>query len=181
MTLKHLLFIFLISSFSVIYAQKNKTGPVIEQFGAVFQIENPDLILDKDKVHKVIFDIYTDSEKIEGINPLINSVARFLNMHAQHGVPAANMKVAVVMHGAAAKNALNDSAYQERFKVNNPNIALIAALKEAGVAIYVCGQSFNSRGFKRANLNTNILFSLSAMTALVKYQEEGYQIINFNN
>ena len=114
------------------------------------------------------------------VNPLINTVARYLNMHAQQGVPLENMKVAFVMHGKAAKNALSNEAYREKYQLNNPNAALIAALKEANVDIYVCGQSFMSRGLPLEGLSKNVKLSLSALTALVEYQERGYKIINFN-
>ena len=180
--MKYLTILIIICSFSGTYAQENKTtaGPIIKDFGKVFKIENPELNLQKDKEYKVIFDIYTDTNKEATVNPLINTVARFLNMHAQNGVPAKNLKVAFVMHGAAAKNALSDSAYMEKFKTYNPNSELITALQDANVDIYVCGQSFKSRGFDRTELSKNVKMSLSALTALVEYQENGYKIINFN-
>ena len=180
--MRYIAILFLVYSFSGVYAQKNETkaGPVIKEFGKVYKIVNPELNLQKDKEYKVIFDIYTDSNKESAINPLINTVARFLNMHGQNGISATNIKVAFVMHGAAAKNALSDKAYNAKFKTDNPNTKLIAALKDANVDIFVCGQSFKSRGFEDASRSKNVKLSLSAMTALVEYQENGYKIINFN-
>ena len=86
------------------YSQKNKTkmGPVFDDFGAVFSIEDADLLLEADKNYKVIFDVYTDSEKVDQMNPLINTVARFMNMHAQNGLTENQMEIVVVLHGAAA-------------------------------------------------------------------------------
>jgi intracellular sulfur oxidation DsrE/DsrF family protein len=171
-----------VCSFSGIYAQKSETkaGPIIKKFGKVHKIKNPELNLQKDKEYKVIFDIYTDTKKEGAINPLINTVARFLNMHAQNGIPGKNMKVAFVMHGAATKNALNNEAYQDKYLKDNPNIDLIKALKKADVDIFVCGQSLKSRGFPVKGLSKNVKLSLSALTALVEYQENGFKIINFN-
>ncbi len=177
------IFIFLICiSFSGVYAQKHqkKAGPIIKDFGHVFTIENPQLLLQNDKVYKVIFDVYTNTDKEGVINPLINTVARYLNMHAQNGVPTENMKVAMVMHGKAAKDALSNDAYREKYKIDNPNAKLISALKEANVDIYVCGQSYKSRGLPIEGLSKDVKLSLSALTALVEYQENGYKIINFN-
>lgn len=180
--MKHLLIFGLLFCISVGYSQKKeaKDGPIINGFGKTYKIKNPELNLQKDKEYKVIFDIYTDTNKEGTVNPLINTVARFLNMHAQNGVPAKNMKVAFVMHGAAAKNALNNETYQEKYQTDNPNLDLIKALKKADVDIFVCGQSLMSRGFPVKGLSKNVKLSLSALTALVEYQENGYKIINFN-
>lgn len=160
------------------FSQINKA--VVKDFGKVFTVENPDLLLKKDKVYKVIFDVYTDSKKNSKINSSIVTVARFLNMHKRQGVSKKNMKIALVLHGKATKNALSDAAYQNKYRKKNPNSKLLNALKKANVDIFVCGQSFASRGFSRKDLSKDVLLSLSALTALVEYQSNGYNIINFN-
>ncbi len=177
-----ILFLLIFLSFITINAQQTETkmGPVLEDFGKVFQLENPDLLLKKDKEYKVIFDVYTDRSKGEKINPLLNTVARYLNMHAQQGIPLANMKVIVIMHGAATKSVLNDIAYKKQFKTENPNSQLIHALKEVNVELFVCGQSYLAHGFEIKDKSEKVKVALSALTALVEYQSEGYQLINFN-
>jgi len=168
--------------YSISYGQKKefKAGPVIKNYGKVFVIENVELNLQKDKEYKVIFDVYTNTKEEGAINPLINTVARYLNMHAQNGITPGNMKVAFVMHGAASKDALTNEAYKKRFGIDNPNATLITALKSANVDIFVCGQSYKSRGFPVKGISKDVKLSLSALTALVEYQENGYHIINFN-
>lgn len=169
-------------NYIAINAQETKTkmGPILTNFGSVFQIENPDLVLQKDNIYKVIFDVYTDPSKDGGMNPLLNTVARYLNMHAQHGVPATNMKVVVILHGAPTKNALNTSAYTKLYKTENPNAKLINALKKADVEIFVCGQSYLSKGFDIKDKSPDVKLALSALTALVEFQTKGYQLITFN-
>jgi len=176
------LILFFIAGSMVVNAQQTmaKMGPILENFGSVFQVENPDLLLKKDKEYKVIFDIYTDRTKGEKINPLLNTVARYLNMHAQHGVPSEHMKVVVIMHGAATKSVLSDEAYEKQFNAKNPNSSLLYALKEAGVELFVCGQSYLANGFELNDKSGEVKLALSALTALVAYQSEGYQLINFN-
>ena len=114
------------------------------------------------------------------INPLLNTVARFLNMHGQTGMKKEQFSIVVIMHGAGAKNALNEEAYLKKFGRTNPNAELLKALDSVGVNLYICGQSFYSRGFSPADLAEPVKLSLSAMTALVHFQKEGYQLINFN-
>ena len=163
-----------------VIAQNTQTGPVLEEFGAVFAVPDADLILTPDTTHKVIFDVYTDPGGEAEMNPLLNTVARFLNMHAQNGLDADKMQVAVVLHGAGMKNALSDESYKAKYGRDNPNTRLLTALEQAGVELFVCGQSMKSRGFAKEDLAAPLKLSLSAMTALVHFQENGYQIINFN-
>ncbi len=181
--MKYFLFIIITSiSITIGYSQKAKTkaGPVFEDFGAVFTVEDADLLLDADKNYKVIFDIYTDDKKADQMNPLMNTVARFMNMHAQNGLSEDQMEIVVVLHGAATKNALTEKAFKKKIKMKHPNAKLINALAEKNVKIYLCGQSMKSKGYAPKDISENVKISLSALTALVKYQSEGYQLINFN-
>jgi len=170
----------LVISVQKLSAQESGTGPILEEFGSVFSIPEPDLLLNSEKNHKILFDIYTDLGGESKINPLLNTVARFLNMHGQTGLSQEQMKIVVIMHGAGAKNALNEEAYRKKFGRSNPNADLLEALERVGVDLYICGQSLYSRGFTPADLAEPVKLSLSAMTALVHFQEEGYQLINFN-
>lgn len=181
--MKKYITIFLILFYAVsIYAQNNKTykGPVIKDFGQVYKVTKPDLLLEKNKKYKVIFDVYSDGKNKKEINPSVNTIARFLNMHAQNNIQPENLDIVLVLHGAATKNALSDKAFKREFKIENPNTDLIKALKKENVQIYVCGQSFASKGYKKSDLSKNVELSLSALTALVKFQSEGYQLITFN-
>lgn len=170
----------LLFSVDNLHAQKSGSGPILEEFGSVFSIPEPDLVLDNKKNHKILFDIYTDQGGEAEINPLLSTVARFLNMHGQTGLSPEQMKVVVIMHGAGAKNALNEKAYQKKFGRSNPNAELLHALERVGVDLFICGQSMYSRGFNPTDLAEPVKLSLSAMTALVHFQEKGYQLINFN-
>lgn len=174
--------LYLLVCYSAVYSQNTQTtmGPVINDYGPVFTIDDADLLLETDKKYKVIFDVYTDDKKVTNMNPLITTVARFMNMHGQNGVAAENMELVIVLHGVATKNALSDQAFSKAYKKKNPNSGLMAALKDKNVKIYVCGQSLLSKGYRAEDVSENVEVSLSALTALVKYQSEGYQLINFN-
>ena len=179
---KYILIAFLSLYLTDSYSQENKTykGPVIKDFGQVYKIKKPDLLLDKDRKYKVIFNVYSDGKHKKNINASINTVARFLNMHAQNNIKPKNLDMVLILHGDATKNALSDKAFKKEFNISNPNTELIKALQKEDVQIYVCGQSFAYKGYKRSDLSKNVKLSLSALTALVKYQSEGYQLITFN-
>lgn len=85
------------------FSQQTQTGPIIQDYGAVWEIESPDFATDKSQEFKVVFDVKVGPESDTEVNRNLNTVARFLNMHAQHGVPASQLKVALIVHGTAAR------------------------------------------------------------------------------
>ena len=161
------------------WAQTKDAGPVIRDYGKVWEISDPDYKTDTEKELKVVFDIMNSPESHTTINPSIETAARFLNMHAQAGVPISNLKVALVVHNQASKDIITNAAYQERYKTNNPNEGLVKALLEAGTEIIFCGQSSLSRHLPRENMIEGVQLGLSAMTALIQLQNYGYQLIKF--
>lgn len=173
---KVFLLVFMLTS--IAHFSQSKT--VIQDFGQTFTVENPDLLLNKDKVYKIIFDVYTDSKDTKKVNPLINTVARFINIHTQTGVPLENLKIVVVLHGKATKDVLNTEEFLAKYKADNPNSKLLAELNKANVNTYVCGQSYAYNKFKEEHLDENVQMALSALTVLVAYQSQGYQLITFN-
>nr|WP_299342144.1 DsrE family protein [Allomuricauda sp.] len=160
-------------------AQEKKTGPVLEEYGEVWKIENPDFATDTNMEYKVVFDIMHSPESHAEINRSIETAARFLNMHAQSSVPESQLKVALVVHNKASKDVIMNEAYQARFGVQNPNYDMINQLMEAGVEIILCGQSSKSRNYPKEQLIPGVKISLSAMTALIQLQNKGYQLIKF--
>ena len=162
----------------VLYSQEK--GIILENTGNVYRVDNPDLEFEKNKEYKVIFDVYTDSPNIDMDNPMLKTVARYLQIHTQYGIPRENLKIAVIIHGLASKNVLSDEAYKKEFKVKNTNTNLIKALKDNDIEIFVCGQSYAGKGYEAKDKSPHVKMALSAMTALVWYQTAGYQIINFN-
>lgn len=155
------------------------TGPVVPGHGPVFPVENAAFPMDNARHYKVSKDLATTSEAPDAINRGMESVARFLNMQAQAGMPPENIDMALVVHGGAAKDLLTDAAYRERYGVDNPNTALLTGLGEAGVQVYLCGQTAAARGFPPETLNPVVKTALSAMSAHVRLQSEGYVLIPF--
>ncbi len=158
-------------------AQETSDGPVIEGYGQVFRIDDPGLEVDPDKDYKVVFDITDSPKDPHHLNVSFNTLARFLNMHAQAGVPAERLHVAAVLHGGATDDGLTAQAYRQRHGTDNPNLDLLHQLQQAGVKLYVCGQSLMGQGFQAGQLDPSVKTALSAMTALISLQDEGYRLI----
>ena len=161
-------------------AQSNRIkGKIIPGFGETFKVENPEIATDTSATLKVIFDVSISPENKTQINSNIVTAARFLNMHADAGMDSSQLKVAITIHGRAWKDILTDAVYLEKYGSNNPNSELIKQLNAAGVDIILCGQTANFRNVSRSDANPNVKFALSAMTALLQYQNNGYHFIKF--
>ena len=174
------LMLFSLLSFSVFAQQGERSmGPIIKNYGPTFKVDNPDFKLDPKKKYKVVFDIHNSPENPSAVNPMISTLARFLNMHAGAGVPLKNLKVVGVIHNKASKDAMNNEAYREKFGVDNPNIALMEELEKAGAKIYMCGQSIHARGVDPERMAEPVKTALSAMTVFLSLQNEGYTLIRF--
>ncbi len=156
-----------------------ETGPAVEGYGPVFAVPDGAFNLSNDRHYKVTKDVSNTSDSPQEMNRGLESAARFLNMQARNGTPTDKLEMAVIVHGAAAKDLLNDEAYRTRFGVNNPNSGLLRGLGGAGVQIYLCGQTAAYRGFAPEELNPNVSLALSAMAAHVQLQSEGYTLIPF--
>ena len=165
---------------SLVFSQKLQPGNVIPEYGKTYVVASPGYITDTTSTLKVVFDVNRSFSANEP-NKLIETAARFLNMHENAGVDPGNMEVALVIHGNAVRDVLKDEYYQTEFpgESTNPNLPLLKSLYENGVKIIVCGQSANHYGVSPKRSNKHAQFALSAMTALVQLQNDNYRIINF--
>ena len=161
------------------FAAEPVTGPAVEGYGPVYPVADDAFNLTSDQHYKVSKDLSSSDEDNSKLNRGLESVARFLNMQARSGTSMDQLDVAVIVHGRAAKDLLTDAAYQSRFGMSNPNTGLLAGLEKAGVTIYLCGQTAAYRGFDDKELNASVTMALSAMTAHVQLQTEGYTLIPF--
>ena len=153
------------------------TGPLIEDFGPVYAVPGAVLGPPDTGLMRVVFDVVDAPEDPAVSNARIVSAARFLNMHARAGLPGERMSVALVLHGDAGRAALKDDAYWDRFDTVNPDRALLARLRAAGAAIYLCGQTAGFRGYDSDQILPSVDLALSAMTALVRLQDDGYRLV----
>lgn len=156
-------------------AQSGATaGPIIHAGGAVFPV-TPDFATPLDLDYRLAFDVSVGGDT-EQMSTSLNTVARYLNMHARAGVPRDQLLAAVVIHGTAVMDVLSPDAYHARSGGANPNQALLQELLDAGTRVIVCGQSAASRGFAASELADGVELALSAMTAFVALQREGYLV-----
>jgi len=161
------------------YAAAPPTGPIIKDFGPVFPVPEGSYNLAADTHYKVTMDVSATGDFPEDMNRSLVSAARFLNMHARNGIEAKNIEFAIIVHGPAGKDLLGNKGYEERYQEPNPNTELLNQLGQAGVEIYLCGQSAAYMKIAADELNPAVTMALSAMSAHVRLQSEGYTLIPF--
>lgn len=116
------------------------------------------------------------------LNPAIEKVARFVNIYQSAGKEQADANIAIVLHGDATLTVLNTDVYTNKFGTNdNPNFDCLHQLHEAGVEIYVCGQSLASNGGKPEDVVVFADTAVSALTSIVNLQADGYAYIPLGN
>lgn len=153
--------------------------PLVKGFGGIYEIpeatERPDGTLE----YKILVDLASASEDPKQISRFVDNVARLMNLHGLAGVTQDRIKVKVVVHGGAVFSILSDAQYQTRYQINNPNLAVLDALKEAGADIMVCGQSLIARNLKVSDLWPGIRVAHSALTTITAYVPQGYTYLKF--
>jgi intracellular sulfur oxidation DsrE/DsrF family protein len=153
-----------------------KAGSAISGFGKYAPIATN--TVNKDTVFKVAFDV-AEPAKAGEVNRRFNSLARFINMHVAAGVSIENIELALVVHGKASLDLLDNLAYQEVRKADNANKALIEALLAKNVKVILCGQSAMAYDLSLPQLIKGTQMELSAMTAHALLQQQGYTVNPF--
>lgn len=167
------LFILLLFLFSAEINAQEAQFPIISNFGGIYEI--PDSINpEQDMEYNIVVDLKTLQRDKASLNPGLNNVARMMNLHGLGGVKAEDLNVAVVIHGGATDLVIDNVAYQKRYELDNPNLEMIDTLNEAGVEIYVCGQSLLAREYGFDELNPQIKKGLSMLTVFTTYMNKGY-------
>ena len=126
---------------------------------------------------RVVFPVARHPDDPEALSFKLEQISRYLNAHAQNGIPRENMDVAVVIYGPSLRITLDNDAYQARFGIDNPNYDAIMELAAAGVPLYACGQSMGNQEVVKEELASPVKVALTSMTILVDLQQQGYALM----
>jgi intracellular sulfur oxidation DsrE/DsrF family protein len=110
------------------------------------------------------------------VNPALPTVARYVNTLAKWGVPKAKRHIIVIFHQRSPNFdiVMSNAAFKAKYGKDNPNIALISALKNAGVEFRACGQAVLGRKIDPKDVNPDIQVDLWAMTSFMNLQMKGF-------
>lgn len=146
--------------------------PIIPDHGPVVQL--PNAAMQPRVGTKFLVDITRGADPAQ-LNSALEKVAKYLNICAGGGAEPASAQIALVFHGDATLAVLNPDAYSAEFGTKgNPNIKLLRQLHEANVEMYVCGQTLISKGSAPEDVAVFVETAVSALTAVVNLQSDGY-------
>lgn len=142
----------------------------------IIPVKDQTEIPDPNQDYKIVFEVTGNNpdSTAKEINYGLDEVARVINLHIASGVPAKRIMPVIVVHAAALHALKTNEAYQKKYKIDNPNIAIINSLKKLGARFIACGQAMEFFEVKREELLPDVKISLTAQTALTNYQLKGY-------
>ena len=140
-------------------------------------IPKPEHAAPKTLDYKVSWDVTAGPEKPDSVTSGFRVPANFLMMTDTSGIPRKNVHLAIIVHGTATRSLLQNDAYKAQTGVDNPNIALLQALHDAGVQVLVCGQALLNRNVPREKLLPFVKTSISATLARAVLGAQGYTIM----
>jgi intracellular sulfur oxidation DsrE/DsrF family protein len=124
--------------------------------------------------NKVVFSVAATAKPDE-IHPTLKTIALYLNTLAHNGVPVNHRHVAAVFHQGGGDAVLLNDVYKARHNgMDNPNIAMLGELKQAGVELRVCGQGLLGKKLEPSQVLPGVQVDLWAMTTMVNLQLRGY-------
>ncbi|MES2331683.1 MAG: DsrE family protein [Bacteroidota bacterium] len=179
--MKRIFFLFVFSFIAAfVFAQTPpKVNPVIKSYGSVWEIPNAQEKPDPAMDYKILVDITDAADKPDTLNAYLEAAATLYNLHAVGGVPAKNIHMVVVLHKMATYSVFTNEKFQQKFKMDNPNLALVKALSDAGVKFFTCGQTLIRGKIAESEITPEVKVATSALTTLTTYMLKGYARINF--
>ena len=155
-----------------------RVTPVVP-FGAIYEIPEATVTPDPTLEYRLVIDVVSGAEEPDSLSAGLYNVARMLNLFSVGGLPDERVQVVLAIHGGATFAVVDNATYREEFGTDNPNLPLIAALKEAGVRVTVCGQSLLGRGIALDMVNPEVEIATSMLTTVAMYQMRGYGLLRF--
>lgn len=153
-----------------------KDGPQIFGYGNHAPVDTKSNL--KGVQFKVAFDVGSAANPGE-LNRKFDSLARFINMQAAAGVAKEHIQLALVVHGKASFDLLDNETYQKAHQLDNINKALIQTLLANNVRVILCGQTAAAYDISLSQLIAGTQIELSAMTAHALLQQQGYTVNPF--
>jgi intracellular sulfur oxidation DsrE/DsrF family protein len=162
---------------AMVFAQGTFAGPedfhsggLIKNYGRFADVPSAKP-LPADTRFKLAIDV-VDGGVTGEVNNRFGIAAGFLNLQHANGIPPENVDIALVVHGSAHRDLLNDKAYGGK----NPNAELLKILQSYKVKVLYCGQNAVMRDIKPEDLLPGVEMTHSATTTHVLLQQQGYAL-----
>jgi intracellular sulfur oxidation DsrE/DsrF family protein len=133
--------------------------------------EKPDPAL----TYKILFDMNKLAPSYGDIAPSLKMIGTIINTYEHYGVAPDHLQFQAVFHGDTIALVLDDATYKARTGFDhNPNAALLAQLKKAGLTMVVCGQSAMAQHYDFKQILPLAQINLSATVTMINLAAKGY-------
>jgi intracellular sulfur oxidation DsrE/DsrF family protein len=151
--------------------------PVISGYGGVHPGANLPIRPEPGIEYKIIVDVVHTNPDPAKLSSSLDRLARLVNLMSYAGVPPEHVHIAAVLDEAAGLLALTNESYRSRFKVDNPNLALLHQLKIHGVELMICSQAMAGNKLVERDFTADATVTLSALSDFVVFGQRGYSDI----
>lgn len=172
--MKKILAITVLCVIAVVAASAQEQFPVIKDAGGYWALPKAAVQPDKSQEHKAIFAATRAADSPKDLLPALEDAAALVNGLAAGGVPASKRKIAVVFYGPAAYAVLENGAYRQKYGTDNPNLKLLAELRNSGVELLLCGQWLQYKKIAESKVVSDVTIASDAFIVLVTYQNRGF-------
>jgi intracellular sulfur oxidation DsrE/DsrF family protein len=148
--------------------------PVISGYGGVHPGPNLPIRPEPGTEYKTIVDVVHPNSDPAKLSDSLDRLARLVNLMSYTGVPPEHVHIAAVLNEGAGLLALTNDVYRSRFKVDNPNLALLHQLKLHGVELMICSQAMASNKLVERDFTSDATVTLSALSDFVVFGQRGY-------
>jgi intracellular sulfur oxidation DsrE/DsrF family protein len=148
--------------------------PVISGYGGVHPGPNLPIRPEAGIEYKIIVDVVHPNPDPAKLSNCLDRLARLVNLMAYAAVPPEHVHIVAVLDEAAGLLALTNESYRNRFKVDNPNLALLHLLKLHGVELLICSQAMAGNKLAEHDFISDATVTLSALSDFVVFGQRGY-------
>lgn len=154
-------------------------SPAIPQADGYIAIPNAAVPPQRGRTYKAIFDATLSADRPAQLLPALNMAGSELNALGVAGLSLTYAKFVVVFHDGALNGILSDARYRTKYGIANPNLPVLAAMKKAGVELYVCGQNLASAHIDPSTISRDVTVASDALIVLMTYQNDGYALLSY--
>lgn len=147
---------------------------LLRQVGAASAVPNPSFVADPSLDYRVVWDVSEGPAKPSERTPGLARPANFFTIAEANGVDRKRVHLALILYGGATPAVMTNEAYRAAHGVDNPNVALLQALTDAGVQVIVCGQALLGRKVGREQVLPFVKVATSATFARATLHAQGY-------
>lgn len=152
--------------------------PRIEGYGSIAPLTGAEGRAEPGLRYRLVFSVTKAAATPDKVNPSLDKVARLINLLHRDDIRPAPGDIVVIVQGAATPIVTSSTVYAAKTEATgNPNLELIAKLRQAGVIVAVCSQALHANRISSGDLAPGVRIDLSAMTTLAALQLRGWALI----